>query len=59
MSNSEDYTAKLTEIEAIPENEIKKPNMPVDHYIQEAENTTKWAADGRVQLEATGVQVYE
>lgn len=42
MSSAEDYHAKLAEIEAIPDDQVKSPNMPVDVFLQEVENTCKW-----------------
>ena len=44
MSNRDDYLAKIAIIEAIADDQMKSPNMPVDHYIQEAENLYQWCA---------------
>lgn len=40
--SSTDYAAKLAAIEAISTDSIKKPNLPIKHYIQEAENLYQW-----------------
>lgn len=43
------------EIEAISGVEIKKPNMPVEKYVQEAANLEVWSAEDQAQLVAVGV----
>ena len=55
MSNTEDYQAKIAEIEAIPVDEMKSPNMPVAVYIQESEDLHKWCSDDQTQLTAAGL----
>ncbi|MFH1213199.1 MAG: hypothetical protein V1681_03870, partial [Candidatus Neomarinimicrobiota bacterium] len=55
MSSAEDYQAKLTEIGAIAANQVKSPNMPVDAFLQEAENTYHWVQDDKVKLVAAGL----
>ena len=37
MSNKEDLVSCKPAIEAIPQNEVKEPTIPVDVYVQEAE----------------------
>ncbi len=38
MSSSEDYNQLLPEIQAIAPENVVTPNMPVDVFVQEAEN---------------------
>ena len=47
MSNQDDYLAKLDVIKAIADEETKSPTMPVDVYLQEAENLYHWCQDDR------------
>jgi hypothetical protein len=43
MGNTEDYAAKLPEITAIKDEDItQQSNIPMEVYIQEAENLYKW-----------------
>lgn len=53
--NVEAYEAKIEEIQAIPKDEIKTPNMPVDTSLQEAENLEHWCQADRAALEAAGL----
>ena len=55
MSNTDDYQAKIAEIEAIAAEEMKSPNMPVAAFIQEAEDLHKWCADDQAQLTGAGL----
>jgi len=55
MSSAEDYAAKLAAIEAIPDDQLKSPNMPVDVFLQEVENTVKWVQDDKDKLIAAGL----
>jgi len=43
MGNKEYYDQLIGQIKAIPESEIKEPNLPVEVEAQEAENTHDWA----------------
>ncbi|WP_319482928.1 hypothetical protein [uncultured Draconibacterium sp.] len=54
MANTDDYNAKLAEIEAIPNEEVKDPNMPVDIALQEAENLYHWSSDDVEALKVVG-----
>ena len=36
--SQKDYNEKLKAVTAIPEKEVKQPNMPVGEAVQEAEN---------------------
>jgi hypothetical protein len=55
MSNRDDYLAKIAIIEAIPDDQMKSPNMPVDHYIQEAENLYQWCLPDKEKLTAASL----
>ncbi|WP_321997497.1 hypothetical protein [Draconibacterium orientale] len=56
MANTEDYNAKLAEIEAIPNEEVKDPGMPVDVALQEAENLYHWSLDDTEKLGVVGIR---
>ncbi len=55
MSNQDDYLAKLDVIKAIADEETKSPTMPVDVYLQEAENLYHWCQDDEAQLTGAGL----
>ena len=56
MSDKENYDKKLEEIKAIREEQIKRPNnIPVDVYIQEANNLYEWCLDDKEKLTALGL----
>jgi hypothetical protein len=55
MSSQEDYAAKLPEIQAIPDDQVKIHIMPVDAFLQEAENTYQWCQQDKTQLVAAGL----
>jgi len=56
MSTNEDYLAKLDLIKAIAVDDVKSPaGVPVDAYLQEAENLFHWADDDRTDLEPIGL----
>jgi len=55
MKSAEDYNAKLEVIQAIPEDQLKTLHMPVDAYLQEAENLYIWSQDDKEALEAKGL----
>lgn len=55
MSSTEDFQAKINEINTFPENKIKKPNMPIDVFLQEVENIVKWVEDDKEKLESAGL----
>jgi hypothetical protein len=52
MSNLEDYNMKLEVIKAIPDDQIKNPNlMPIRIYIQESEHLYEWCQlEGGIKL---------
>jgi hypothetical protein len=55
MSNTDDYNAKLETLKAMPDTQAQQPIMPVDAYLQEAENLCKWALDDQKELKTVGV----
>jgi len=55
MSNKEDYEAKLEAINAIPNDKIQVPPMPVDIYLQESEDTYHWCNADAPQLTTVGI----
>lgn len=56
MSNREDYETKLTVVKAIDDDQIKTPNaIPVDVYVQEAENLYHWCQEDKELLTGVGL----
>ncbi|MDY6934062.1 MAG: hypothetical protein SVZ03_07555 [Spirochaetota bacterium] len=56
MSNVEDYKQKIEEIQAIGDDEIRSPsNIPVDIFLQEAENLYHWCQEDKEELTANGL----
>ncbi len=56
MSNKEAYEKKLVEITAIADDQVKTPSsIPVDAYVQEAENLYDWCQDDQEALTAKGL----
>lgn len=55
MSNLDDYNAKLAEIQAIPTDEVKEPSIPIDVFLQEAENLYHWSKDDSEALKVVGI----
>lgn len=56
MSNKQDYETKLAEITAVADDHVKIPgSIPVDAYIQEAENLYIWCQEDQAQLTAKGL----
>ncbi|WP_340113601.1 hypothetical protein [Maribellus mangrovi] len=55
MANIDDYNAKLAEIQAIPDEEVKEPGIPVDVALQEAENLHHWSLDDATALQVVGI----
>lgn len=49
-----DYDAKEAQFLAITPDAMKKPNMPVKIYLQEAENQLQWALQDKAALLAAG-----
>lgn len=56
MNNIDHYTEKITVIRSIPDEKILTPaGMPVNIYIQEAENLYNWCQPDREKLTANGM----
>jgi len=54
MSNQNDYQAQLESIRTIADEDVMYPNMPVDTYLQEAENLYQWVKDDKEAFESIG-----
>lgn len=55
MSSTEDYNACLADIQAIKPEEVSTPNLPIDVFVQEAENLYHWCLTDRVPLGGAGL----
>jgi hypothetical protein len=55
MANIDDYNARLSEILAIPDEETREPELPVDVALQEAENLHHWSLDDADALAVVGI----
>ena len=56
MGNQEDYEKKIDVLTAIEESRIKRPHhIPVNTYLQEADNLYIWVQDDREALTASGL----
>ena len=55
MSSSADYNQLLPEIQAIRPENVAAPNMPVDVFVQEAENLYHWCVDDQAALTGAGL----
>lgn len=49
------FDEKLIEIQAIPDADVKKPNMPVAEAVQESENLFAWCMDDQASLTKAGL----
>lgn len=57
MPSSTDYNELLPVIQAISPESVVTPNMPVDVYVQEAENLYHWSSDDQVALSNAGLSL--
>ena len=55
MSSASDYNELLPQIKAIAPEMSSAPTMPVDVYVQEAENLFHWCTDDQLALLAAGL----
>jgi hypothetical protein len=55
MSTSTDYSELLPVIKAVKPNEVLTPNMPIDVFVQEAENVYHWCLDDEQALTPVGL----
>ena len=53
--SKENYQSKLPVLEAMPREEIRVPNLPVDVYLQEAEDLYVIAAEDKKTLTSVGL----
>ena len=53
--SKDNFDALKPEMDAIPDNEVKTPNMPVDKYVQESADLVVWSKEDQPKLEAVGV----
>lgn len=55
MANIDDYNARIDAIRAIADDKAPEPTMPVDVFLQEAENLYQWSLMDVVALAAIGI----
>lgn len=55
MSNSDDLNAKRDALLAIDASLIQEPNVPIDAYVQEAEDLYHWATVDQAALATAGI----
>lgn len=55
MSNLDDFNALLESIKAIPAEKVKEPAIPVDVFLQEAEDLHHWSLDDVESLKVVGI----
>lgn len=55
MSNSNDLQTKLDVLQAIPNDDVLTPTIPVDVFLQEAENLYHWCLTDKAELTTVGV----
>jgi hypothetical protein len=55
MSTTTDYNELLPVIAAIKPNEVLTPNIPIDVFVQEAENLFHWCLDDMQELTRVGL----
>ncbi len=55
MSDKQDYDACYDAFMAIPDEEVKVPDMPVDAALQENENLYYWSLDDKTELMGAGL----
>ncbi len=53
--SQKNYDAKLKEITAIRDEDVKTPNMPVGEAVQEAENLVAWCEEDKAKLTKAGL----
>ncbi len=57
MSNKDDFNSKLDVLKAIPNEEVQTPSLPVDVFLQEAENLYQWSMVDQNELAVIGIAV--
>jgi hypothetical protein len=58
MSNINDYNAKLDVLKAIPIEEISTPTLPIDVFLQEAENLFHWCGADSEAFAKVGLWIF-
>jgi hypothetical protein len=53
--SKQDYDNKIETINAIDDKDIKAPNMPIDTFLQEAENLYQWCQADKDELTKSGL----
>ena len=57
MSSTSDYNELISQIQSIPSVKALRPTMPVDVYLQEAEDLYLWCLDDKDALVGAGLDV--
>jgi hypothetical protein len=55
MANIDDYNAKIEAINAIADDKIIEPVIPIEVFLQEAENLYQWSKQDKTALAAIGI----
>ena len=55
MTNKEDYVAEPDVIKGIPNDKVETPSMPVEVFLQEAENLHHWSIADATALAVVGI----
>jgi hypothetical protein len=55
MSSTDDYNQILPEIQAVSPDNVITPNIPIDVFVQEAENLYHWSKDDQQALTRIGL----
>ncbi len=55
MPNYTDFQSKLDVLNAIPNDAIQTPSLPVDIFLQEAENLYHWSLDDKDHMAVVGI----
>jgi len=55
MANANDLQQKMEALNAIPAEQVLEPVIPVDIYLQEAENLAQWCKDDLTELAKGGI----
>jgi len=55
MSNKENFESCKLAIQSIPQEQVNEPTIPIDVYVQEAEDLYHWATDDLAKLNTIGI----
>ena len=53
--STQDFTTKLSIFQAMDDDEVKTPNMPIDRFVQKGENLYHWCQEDKEQLTGAGL----